>query len=409
MHTQESFAWVGKVGVNTVTLAFDEKVREMTNCYNKAWVEAGGDIKDLPLVGVSRHVVVAETKAKSRTLQIDGETRRWHRREKTCTFAAGASRFLPDHRTRIWDQDNQREVASMNTETALAQLGISIADLTPEQRRKFDEDGYFVVEDVFSPAEVQEMRSEFDRLRSIEGEFGGHEVHIEPGAPRLSNLFQVAGLRQVSVMQADTCCRRLSPWRDSGLFPQCPQPAQGGGALHSDVPRLTPTDWRVVNSMVMLDDMTPTNGPTRVVPGSHNWTPINVPDNNMGEVERVVGRPEDAADIPKDPYAPHPKEVRLTGTAGSVAVINGHIWHGGTRNESGASRQVLHLAIGRRDLPPQLNEREHLTPDLYVRTNPSQKFLLDIEGATPKVMGYPPLPTSARTWAAVETVVGDHH
>ncbi len=299
----------------------------------------------------------------------------------------------------------------MNTETALAQLGISLADFTPEQRRMFDEDGYFVVEDVFSPSEVEEMRSEFDRLRSIEGEFGGHEVHIEPGAPRLSNLFNKSPAFDRCLSCRPTLAAAaylLGEIRVYSLNARNPLKGEGQQPLHSDVPRVTPTDWRVVNSMVMLDDMTPTNGPTRVVPGSHNWTPINVPDSNMGEVERVVARPEDAADIPKDPYAPHPKEVRLTGRAGSVAVINGHIWHGGTRNESGASRRVLHLAIGRRDLPPQLNEREHLTPDLYARTNPSQKFLLDIEDATPKVMGYPPLPTSARAWAAVETVVGDH-
>src|SRR5271156_3632929 len=90
---------------------------------------------------------------------------------------------------RLSEGDFTGRIASMNTETALAQLGISVADLTPEQRRKFDEDGYFVVEDVFNPAEVAEMRSEFDRLRSIEGEFGGPEVHIEPGAPWLTNLF----------------------------------------------------------------------------------------------------------------------------------------------------------------------------------------------------------------------------
>ena len=42
----------------------------------------------------------------------------------------------------------------MNTETALAELGISVSDLTAEQRRRFDEDGYFIVENVFSPAEV---------------------------------------------------------------------------------------------------------------------------------------------------------------------------------------------------------------------------------------------------------------
>ena len=299
----------------------------------------------------------------------------------------------------------------MNTETALAQLGISLADFTPEQRRMFDEDGYFVVEDFFSPSEVEEMRSEFDRLRSIEGEFGGHEVHIEPGAPRLSNLFNKSPAFDRCLSCRPTLAAAaylLGEIRVYSLNARNPLKGEGQQPLHSDVPRVTPTDWRVVNSMVMLDDMTPTNGPTRVVPGSHNWTPINVPDSNMAEVERVVARPEDAADIPKDPYAPHPKEVRLTGRAGSVAVINGHIWHGGTRNESGASRRVLHLAIGRRDLPPQLNEREHLTPDLYARTNPSQKFLLDIEDATPKVMGYPPLPTSARAWAAVETLVGDH-
>ena len=104
----------------------------------------------------------------------------------------------------------------------------------------------------------------------------------------------------------------------------------------------------------------------------------------------------------------YPREVKVTGKAGSVAVINGHIWHGGTRNESGAPRRVLHLAIGRRDLPQQLNEREHLTPELQARTNPSQKFLLDIEGATPKVTGYPPLPNTVRTWTAVETSAGSH-
>ena len=131
--------------------------------------------------------------------------------------------------------------------------------------------------------------------------------------------------------------------------------------------------------------------------------PINVPDVNMAEVKRIEVRPEDEAIIPRDPMAPHPKEIKVTGKAGSVAVINGHIWHGGTLNESGAPRRVLHLAIGRRDLPQQLNEREHLTPELHQRANPSQKYLLDIEGATPKVMGYPPMPKEVRTWTAAES------
>ncbi len=67
-------------------------------------------------------------------------------------------------------------------------LGLN-PDLTDTQKRALDEQGYFVVENVFSPAEVAEMKAEIARLNAIEGTFGGHEVHIEPGAPRLSNLF----------------------------------------------------------------------------------------------------------------------------------------------------------------------------------------------------------------------------
>jgi ectoine hydroxylase-related dioxygenase (phytanoyl-CoA dioxygenase family) len=301
----------------------------------------------------------------------------------------------------------------MNTNQALAELDISKDDLTPEQRRKFDADGYFIVENVFSPAEVEEMRSEFERLRGIEGEFGGHEVHIEPGAPRLSNLFNKSPAYDRCLSCKPTLAAAaylLGEIRVYSLNARNPLKGQGQQLLHSDVPRVSATDWRVVNSMVMLDDMTATNGPTRLVPGSHKWVPINVPDVNMGEVKRIEVRPEDEAIMPKDPMAPHPKEIKLTGKAGSVAVINGHVWHGGTRNESGASRRVLHLAIGRRDLPQQLNEREHLTPELHARATPSQKFLLDIEGATPKVKGYPPMPKQARTWTAAETItIKDGH
>jgi len=295
----------------------------------------------------------------------------------------------------------------MDTRQALDELGVKDG-LTAEQKRQLDEQGFFVVSDVFTAAEVGEMRSEFERLRGIEGEYGGHEVHIEPGAPRLSNLFN----KSPAFDRCLTCkptlaaaAELLGEIRVYSLNARNPMKGQGQQPLHSDVPRVSPNDWRVVNSMILLDDMTPTNGPTRVVPGSHKWVPINVPDVNMAEVTRIEVRPEDVAIIPKDPKATHPKEIKVTGKAGSVVVINGSIWHGGTLNESGAQRRVLHLAIGRRDLPQQLNEREHLTPELYNRTNAAQRFLLDIEGATPKVIGYPPVPKKARQWTAAKSVV----
>lgn len=299
----------------------------------------------------------------------------------------------------------------MNTQEALARLGITPDSLTAEQRRKLDEDGYFVVENVFSPEEVAEMRAEIDRLSGIEGEFGGHEVHIEPGAPRLSNLFNKSPAFDRLLACAPTLAAAaylLGEIRVYSLNARNPSQGQGQQMLHSDVPRVSPTDWRVVNSMVVLDDMDETNGATRLVPGSHKWVPINVPDVNMAEVKKVEVRPEDQAIMPKDPMAPHPQEIKVVAKAGSVAVINGHIWHGGTKNDSGRARRLLHLAIGRRDLPQQLNEREHLTPELAERADASQKFLLDIEGATPTVKGYPPMPTKARLWTAAETVEVGH-
>ena len=293
----------------------------------------------------------------------------------------------------------------MNTAQALAALGIGEDSLTQEQLRALDVNGYFIVPEVFSPEEVAEMRAEFDRLQALEGNYGGHEVHIEPGAPRLSNLFNKSAAFDRCLACAPTLATAqllLKEIKVYSLNARNPLKGEGQQPLHSDVPRLHPTDWRVVNSMIMLDDMTEENGPTRVVPGSHKWVPLNVPDINMDEVSHVEATAKDREIMPTDPWADYPGEVHITGKAGSVAVINGSIWHGGTRNKNGASRRVLHLAIGRRDRKQQLVEREHLTPELLNRSSPAQRFLLDIEGAEPKVFGYPPLPTDPRVWAHTE-------
>jgi len=64
----ESFDWAARAGANTVTLAHDDQVRNLTDIFRQSWVEAGNDIADLPLVGVSRHVVVAPTDAEAKAL-----------------------------------------------------------------------------------------------------------------------------------------------------------------------------------------------------------------------------------------------------------------------------------------------------------------------------------------------------
>lgn len=299
----------------------------------------------------------------------------------------------------------------MNTEEALRQLGVTELALRPEEKKSLDEQGYFIAPDVFTPEEVAEMKDEVLRLRELEGELGGHEVHIEPGAPRLSNLFNKSG-------KFDRClaCRPtlaaahylLGEIKVYSLNSRSPLKGQGQQPLHSDVPRRFRGDWWMVNSMVMLDDLTDENGPTRVVPESHKWAPLNVPDVNMWDVTHIDISPEERAHFPEDPLATYPTEVKIKGKAGSVAVINGALWHGGTVNLSGNTRWVLHLAIGRRDVPQQFVEREHLGRNLFDRSGAAQKFLLDIEGAEPAYEGYPPLPKQARTWAAAQEEDGHY-
>ncbi len=158
-------------------------------------------------------------------------------------------------------------------------------------------------------------------------------------------------------------------------------PIKGHGKqdLHVDVPKKFADDWWVVNSMIMFDDMTLDNGPTRVVPGSHYWAPINVPYVNIGDWEPQPLSPEDQASVPKDLSAPYPGEVLVEAPAGSAVICNSSMWHAGTLKKTDAPRRMLHLTYTRRDLPQQLVQLDHLTQELYDRMSPVKRYLLEIE------------------------------
>ncbi|MFV0369657.1 MAG: phytanoyl-CoA dioxygenase family protein, partial [Hyphomicrobiaceae bacterium] len=197
----------------------------------------------------------------------------------------------------------------MNTAEALEILGVDVHALTPEHTKDLDEKGYFIFEGFFSKETTDEMRAEFDRLREIEGDFGGHEVHIEPGAPRLANLFNKSPVFDKCLTCAPTLAAAhhlLGEIHTYSLNGRNPLRGQGQQPLHSDEPRTAENDWRLVNSMSMLDDMTEDNGATRVVPGSHKWVSLNVPDVNMAEVKAIEVTAEDRKIMPANPAAPYP-------------------------------------------------------------------------------------------------------
>lgn len=275
----------------------------------------------------------------------------------------------------------------MDTAEALAAMGVTSADLQSAQRESLATNGYFVVPHLFTSDQVEALRAEYDRWASAARTFPNY--NIEPGGVFLIDLYNKSPVFDLSFACKPTLAAAhllMGEIKVYSLNGRNPAKGYGQQVLHSDASKLRAGDWRVVNTIIMLDDMDETNGATRVVPGSHQWPAINVPDYNdddhIAEQAGELSAAEKAL-IPDDPLEPHPKECRITGEAGTVCVFNGHIWHGGTRNDSGKSRRVLHFAVGRRDGAPELVQRDYLTPALLERSSPAQRYLLDIEGAVP--------------------------
>jgi ectoine hydroxylase-related dioxygenase (phytanoyl-CoA dioxygenase family) len=157
-----------------------------------------------------------------------------------------------------------------------------------------------------------------------------------------------------------------------------PLQGQGHQDLHSDAPKAFNTDWRVANALIPFDDMDADNGATRIVPGSHLW-PALTGWNSKVSMELTEA---EKAMLPTDRAAPHPQQITVDLSAGDVVVINGALWHGGTRNISGRPRRMLHLSFTRRDLPQQLVQRDYMTPALDQRLTPALRYLLEVEPMT---------------------------
>ena len=140
-------------------------------------------------------------------------------------------------------------------------------------------------------------------------------------------------------------------------------PGQGHQPLHADWTAPVATgEFRVCNSIWLLDDFTPDNGPTRVVPGSH----------------RRGALPKDEM---QDPAATHPQEVKLLAPAGTVVIFNSHLWHGGTLNSTHARRRALHTYFCRRPERQQVDQQRFIRAETLARLSPAARYVLDVAEA----------------------------
>ena len=210
------------------------------------------------------------------------------------------------------------------------------------------------------------LRERIEELFSEEGDQAGSEFKQEAGCRRLANLADKGEIfRQrirhprlleyiAHVLNSEF---KLSSLNARSIDPHCDikQP------LHCDMGAVADEKgfW-VCNSVWMLDDFTPKNGAIRFVPGSHHWRQL----------------PQDVLD---DPTAPHPDEVVLTGEAGTVVVMNAHIWHGGLANRTDKPRTAMHIFYARRDKPQQQYQKQLLRFEIQQSLSPELRHLLALD------------------------------
>ena len=237
---------------------------------------------------------------------------------------------------------------------------------TSDQQRQLEEEGFLVLPDLMPAPFLVQLREAVDARYEIEGDQAGAEFKQEPGCRRLANLVNKGGvfreliqfprvLEWVALVLGDRF--KLSSLNARRVEPGCRQ-AQ---PLHADMAALPDENgsW-VCNTIWLLDDFTVENGAPRVIPGTHR----------SGKLPGA---------FIEDLAAPHPREVAITGGAGSVIVMDSHAWHGGTPNLTARPRTAVHAFYARWDKPQQQYQKKMLDQVVQDSMSPELRRLCALD------------------------------
>lgn len=231
-------------------------------------------------------------------------------------------------------------------------MQIAIAfEPTEEQRRRFDEDGFLIVERLIEPAAVEALRARFAPLFRGEFETGlmpdewnWREGRDSPALTRqICNGWRADRTVASMVLSPDVgrLCATLMGWpgaricQDNVLWK--PPGAKSLGFHQDDayqhwtVPAAMATCW------VALDDTTAAGGTMELVRGSHRWgigkpaTQFHAPDDYRAEMMAAAR----AAGVEA------PEIVPIEVPAGGGSFHHGAVWHGSGPNRGEAPRRSV--------------------------------------------------------------------
>lgn len=219
------------------------------------------------------------------------------------------------------------EQSAPTFEEALRERGIFLTPLSIDEVSALDRDGFVVMPRVIDREWLEGLRTAFESGC----EKNGSVVVKESGTRHVDDLINRDPVfeRVITHPRVLSAVHHILPdgFRVGQLGGRDPLPGYGQQGLHADwTARTKGEPFRAVTTIWLLDDFTPENGATRLVPGTHFLS---------------AGPSKSFA----DPSSRHPEQKIIVADAGSVLVFNGHLWHSGTANRSDKSRRVLQCAF----------------------------------------------------------------
>ncbi len=216
--------------------------------------------------------------------------------------------------------------------------------ISAETIRRYEEDGYIVVERLFSRAEVEQLGRRIEEACSGKSGFPEEDLEWEPGGPRVRDIRHIRKLNN-GVCHDDLFRRFATDPRildvvegligpDIKLFGDQLFIKPPGGiekTYHQDSPYFKIAPMALVSGWIAVDDVSEANGCLRVIRGSHKLGPQPHSDVWM------VGDRKDMK-IP-DRLIDRGLERKIEMEAGSVSFHHSLLMHSSMPNLSASFRR----------------------------------------------------------------------
>jgi phytanoyl-CoA hydroxylase len=210
--------------------------------------------------------------------------------------------------------------------------------LSPDECRRFERDGFLMLEGVLAPGELAALREAADAAEA--------RWRADPSLPgtRIPEFLEIPAILEYHPLFFDLA---LHP----AIFPKVrelvgpdialvdhayyitpPGGHVGGDAWHTDVRTRVPGVWHagstmMVRAMITLEDIAPDGGATLVLPGTHRQ-PDDTPIPEVALPEEMAGH------------------VALACPAGSAYFFHGNVVHSPGTNRGPVTRRVLLFNYG---------------------------------------------------------------